>query len=73
MKKEYSKPNISIFSTRTHISTVTSEEPEDFRRSRRNLLIRGGLIATAGHISLYGGTEIGPTSTQQRESTNKVW
>ncbi len=73
MKEKYVKPNISLLATKSHISTMTSEEPEDFSRSRRNLLVRGGLIATAGHISLYGGTDIGPKSSTESESTNKVW
>ncbi len=77
MKEKYGKPNISLLPTKSHMSTMTTEEPEDFSRSRRDLLIKGGLIATAGHISLYGGTDIGPASAQstpapqQSDSTNK--
>ncbi len=71
MKKKYNRPNISIFPSRCHISTLKAEVPEDLDRSRRSLLIKGGMLATVGHITLLhasGGDE-GPFST----NTEKLW
>ena len=56
MKKNWKKPSIVLLPTRCDISTLSSEQPEDMNRSRRNLLMRAGLIATVGHINLYGGS-----------------
>ncbi len=56
MKKEYKKPTIALFPTKCHVSTLSADEPENMDPSRRNLLLKTGLIATVGHLSLYGGS-----------------
>ena len=67
MKKHYTKPEISILPTRCHVSTFQSEAPEDFNPSRRSLLIKGGLFATVGHITLLAasGGDGGPLSPRE--------
>ena len=69
MKKHYTKPEISILPTRCHVSTFQSEAPEDFNPSRRSLLIKGGLFATAGHITLLAGSDSGAKSDPRSRST----
>jgi len=68
MKKHYTKPEISILPTRCHVSTFQSEAPEDFNPSRRSLLIKGGLFATVGHITLLAGSDGGDDSGSQSSS-----
>lgn len=60
MKKEYKKPHIGLLPTKCHISTLSSDEPEEMNTSRRSLLTRFGLIATVGHITLYGASCTNP-------------
>jgi len=64
MKKNYNRPKIELFPTKCHISTLSLDAPEEVALSRRNLLMRVGVMATVGHISLYGNnnSETGPTS-----------
>jgi len=71
MKKHYTKPEISILPTRCHVSTFQSEVPEDFNPSRRSLLIKGGLFASVGHITLLAGSndDSGPKSNRRLGST----
>lgn len=57
MKKEYKKPNLALFPTKCHISTLSPDEPEEMDRSRRSLLMRVGMIATVGHVTLYGASD----------------
>ena len=45
-----------MFSTKCHISTLKSDEPVDMNKSRRSLLARVGLMATVGHVTLYGAS-----------------
>ena len=78
MKKHYTKPEISILPTRCHVSTFQSEVPEDFNPSRRSLLIKGGLFASVGHITLLhaSGGDGGPLSPRESRSTpfnNSRW
>jgi len=56
MKKTYKKPNVELFPTRCHVSSLSPNEPEELNSSRRSLLMRAGLIATVGHITLYGAS-----------------
>lgn len=72
LKKNYSKPGISLLPTKCHISTIRHEEPEDIDRNRRSLLIKGGLLATVGHITLYGGSgsDVGPDSVVNSQQFN---
>ncbi len=65
MKKQYSRPDISMLPTRCNVSTLSPEVPADFNKARRNLLIKGGMFATVGHLSLYGGDDGGSLITQQ--------
>lgn len=53
MKKAYKKPNIGLFPTKCHVSTLSPDEPENMDPSRRSLLMRAGLIVTVGHVTLY--------------------
>ena len=63
MKKEYKKPTVALFPTKCHVSSLSPDKPEGIDGSRRSLMARVGLIATVGHISLYGGSQsdVGPT------------
>ena len=66
MKKTYKKPNIDLFPTKCHVSSLSPDEPEEINGSRRNLIARVGLMATVGHLSLLhasGGDDGGPTSS----------
>ena len=56
MKKEYKKPSIGLFPTKCHVSSFSPDEPEEIDGSRRSLLMRVGMVATVGHISLYGAS-----------------
>ena len=56
MKKTYKKPNVELFPTRCHVSSLSPNEPEELNSSRRSLLMRAGLIITVGHITLYGAS-----------------
>jgi len=66
MKKEYKKPTIGLFPTKCHVSSLSEDDPEEINGSRRSLIARVGLIATVGHLSLYGGSDAGPDSTSSR-------
>ncbi len=70
MKKEYKKPTIGLFPTKCHVSSLSSDEPEEIDGSRRSLMARVGMLATVGHISLYGGSDGGPGNTS---STIDTW
>ena len=59
MKKRYKKPNIELFPTKCHVSTLSPDEPEELNSSRRSLLMRVGFVATVGHLSLYGASSPG--------------
>jgi hypothetical protein len=74
-KKRYRNPEISLLPTKCHISTLTEKEPEDCNRSRRNLLIKGGLIATVGQLTpLYASDDNGPGATTTKSDEGpKVW
>ena len=72
MKKEYKKPTIGLFPTKCHVSSLSSDEPEEIDGSRRSLMARVGLMATVGHISLLHGSssDVGPSSSS---STIDTW
>ena len=70
MKKEYKKPTIGLFPTKCHVSSLSPYSPEGIDHPRRNLLIRGGLFATVGHLSLYGGTGGGDDEGPKSMTTN---
>lgn len=58
MKKKYTEPYIELFPIKCHIRGFSTQKPNTIDRSRRSLLLRTGLIATVGHISLYGGSTL---------------
>ena len=70
MKKVYKKPTLGLFPTKCHISTLSPNEPEEMDKSRRSLLTRFGLLATVGHVTLYGASgtqqDAGPGSVSRR-------
>ena len=59
MKKNYNRPKIELFPTKCHISTLSLDAPEEVALSRRNLLMRVGVM---GHITLLHGSDsdVGP-------------
>ena len=73
MKKEYKKPTIGLFPTKCHVSTLSSDEPEEMNTSRRSLLKRTGLLATAGHLTLLYGSDGGAKSAATTSSTINPW
>ncbi len=71
MKKEYKKPTVGLFPTKCHVSSLSEDTPEEIDGSRRSLIARVGMIATVGHLSLYGGSDAGPGSTSS--SSIDIW
>lgn len=70
IKKEYRKPTIELFPVKCHVSSLSADEPEGMNTSRRNLLLKTGLIATVGHLSLYGGSDTGPMPNSASDTWN---
>ncbi len=70
MKKEYKKPRVELFPTKCHVSSLQENAPEEIDGSRRSVLARVGIIATVGHLSLYGGSDGATTASS---STVDTW